>query len=319
MPLDPQVRVFLDQLASLDAPGYPALGVEESRRIYSLRADLNFPAPEVGAVFERAAEGPLGAVPLRVYRGFGSAADAELPALIYFHGGGWVLGDLDTHDAICRELANLAQCAVLSVAYRLAPEYKFPQPLDDAIAAARWIAANAQSLGIDPSRIAVGGDSAGATLAAVVAHVFRSSGGPRLTMQILFYPPTDLMSDSASHLEFAQGYGLTRESVLWFRDQYLRDEADADDWRASPLRAPDHRNLPPAYVLTAGYDTLRDEGRLYAEALQRAGVTTTYECFEGMIHGFINLGRVLAGAHHALYRAAQALKIVFEPPRRRRA
>ena len=315
MQLDPQVRSFLEQLALVNAPGYASLGIEASRHIYRLRADMNIPTAEVAAVFNAEAAGPAGALPLRIYRAYGSSPDTSLPALIYFHGGGWVLGDLDTHDAICRELANLAHCAVIAVAYRLAPEHKFPQPVEDALAATRWIADHAEELGIDRQRIAIGGDSAGATLAATVALVLRDSGGPRLSMQILFYPPTDMMSDSASHLQFAEGYGLTRESVLWFRAQYLRDESDAIDWRASPLRAPDHSGLPPAYILTAGFDTLRDEGRLYAEALQRAGVTTTYECFEGMIHGFINLGRVLAAAHHALYRAAQALKTVFEPSR----
>lgn len=313
MQLDPQARVFLDQLALLNAPGYAQLGVAESRRAYRLRADMNMPAAEVAEVTDCATGAPQGALALRIYRAYGSAHDAALPALIYFHGGGWVLGDLDTHDAICRELANLAHCAVIAVAYRLSPEHKFPQPVDDAVEATKWIAANTERLRIDPNRIAIGGDSAGGTLAAAVALTFRDAGGPRLAMQVLFYPPSDLMSDCPSHKQFAQGYGLTFESVLWFRAQYLREEADALDWRASPLRAADHRGLPPAYILTAGFDTLRDEGRLYADALHRAGVTTTYECFEGMIHGFINLGRVLSGAHHALYRAAQALRAVFEP------
>ncbi|HKO87169.1 MAG TPA: alpha/beta hydrolase [Burkholderiales bacterium] len=311
---DPQVLELLAELAKAKVPGYEVLGVQQARALYSARADMNMPRVEVAQVVDMHIEGPGGRLPLRIYRAYGSQDTEQLPALVYFHGGGWVLGDLDTHDPICRELANMAHCAVVSVGYRLSPEHKFPEPVEDAIAATRWVAENAASLHIDSQRIAVGGDSAGGTMAAVVCLEFRDQGGPKIVMQALMYPPTDLLAQTASHMEFARGYGLTRESVLWMRGHYIRDEQDPHDWRCSPLRASDHRNLPPAFILTAGFDTLRDEGRLYAEALHNAGVLTTYECFEGMVHGFINLGRVLAGARHALYRVAQALKAVFEPP-----
>ena len=319
MPLDPQAHALLEQQAQANAPGYEFLGVEQARALYEARAAMNMPSVAVAEVFDMQTDGPGGTLPLRVYRAYGSKESEKLPALVYFHGGGWVLGNLDTHDPICRELANMAHCAVIAVAYRLSPEHKFPQPVEDAIAATRWVAANAEALRIDAERIAVGGDSAGGTMAAVICLEFRDTGGPKIAMQVLIYPPADLLADTASHRDFAKGYGLTRDSVLWLRGHYIRDEADPLDWRCSPLRAADHCNLPPAYILTAGFDTLRDEGRLYAEALHRAGVITTYECFEGMVHGFINLGRVLAGAHHALYRVAQALKAVFEPTQPRRA
>lgn len=319
MQLDPQVRMLLlAQQSQEGQSGYEVLGVEKARAIYAARADMNLPGAAVAEVVDMEIDGPGGALQLRIYRAYGSSSIDILPALVYFHGGGWVLGDLETHDPICRELANLAHCSVIAVAYRLSPEHKFPEPLEDALAATRWVAANAESLRIDPQRIAVGGDSAGGTMAAVICLEFRDQGGPGIVMQALIYPPADLLADTASHRDFAKGYGLTRESVLWMRGHYIRSEEDPLDWRCSPLRAADHRNLPPAYILTAGFDTLRDEARLYAEALQRAGVTTTYECFEGMIHGFLNLGGVLAGAQHALYRVAQALKAVFEPRQARR-
>ena len=315
MNLDPQARAFLEQLAAANPPSYPAMGVQAARQLYAARADTNMPTAEVAEVYDTNAEGRGGPLPLRVYRGIGTDSEAALPVMVYFHGGGWVVGDIETHDPICRELANIAHCAVISVAYRRSPEHKFPEPVEDAVAATLWVASNAKALRIDPTRIAVGGDSAGGALATVTAIILRDRGGPPLAMQALIYPPVDLLSDTDSHRDYAEGYGLTRDSVLWFRNQYLRDERDAYDWRASPLRAPDFRNLPPAYILTAGFDTLRDEGLLYAEALHRAGVPTTYECFEGMIHGFINIGRYMSAAHHAVYRIAQALKTVFDPPR----
>jgi acetyl esterase len=200
---------------------------------------------------------------------------------------------------------------VVSVDYRLAPEHKFPAAFDDAVAATRWVHANAGALGIDAGRLAVGGDSAGGNLAAAVAIAFRDTRGPRIAMQSLIYPATDMAADTPSHLAFAEGYMLTRDAVLWFKGNYLRGPEDEGDWRASPLRAEDLAGLPSAYLITAGFDPLLDEGRAYADRLRAAGVTVTYECFAGMIHGFVTMGAAIAAAHHAIYRASLGLKRAF--------
>jgi acetyl esterase len=257
-----------------------------------------------------AASGPAGPIPLRLYRGLGAAAGAPLPLLVYFHGGGWTIGDLDTHDIVCRTLANKARCAVIAVDYRMGPEHKFPAAVEDCIAATRWVAERAAALGVDAARIAVGGDSAGGNLAAVVAITLRDALGPALVFQALVYPATDQRMDSASHARFGEGYLLTRDNMLWFRDNYL-SPADYDDWRASPLRAADLARLPPAHIITAGYDPLVDEGRAYSDRLVAAGVPVLYECFEGMAHGFLTMGGVVAAANHALYRLGQSLAQAF--------
>jgi acetyl esterase len=197
------------------------------------------------------------------------------------------------------------------VAYRLAPEHRFPAGVEDSVAATRWVAAHAAEFGIDASRLAVAGDSAGGNLAAVVALALRDQGGPRLAMQVLVYPVTDQAADTESHLRFAEGYLLTREDMLWLRQNYLRDERDAADWRASPLRAGDFSRLPPAYIIIAGFDPLHDEGNAYAERLTQAGVPVTLECFEGQVHGFIVMGGVMAAANHALARIGQILRTCF--------
>jgi acetyl esterase len=228
--------------------------------------------------------------------------------VVYFHGGGWVCGDLDTHDAVCRGIANHGRCAVVSVDYRLAPEHKFPAAVEDAIAALAWTSANAASLGIDAERLVAGGDGAGGNLAAVAAIAAREGGGPPLAMQILVYPVADQSLDCASYERFGEDYPLTRETMRWCRDHYLRDARDVADWRASPLHAADLARLPPAYVITAGFDPLYDEGKAYAERLMQAGVPVTYECFEGQVHGFLIMGGVMAAANHAVYRIGQAIR-----------
>jgi acetyl esterase len=303
--LDPQARAVLERVARADLPPYPQLGAHGARQLYrETRGALAAPPPEVESVEDLLAPGPAGDIRVRLYRPRGAADAGPLPALVYFHGGGWTIGDLDTHDVVCRELADLARCAIASVDYRLAPEHKFPAAVDDAVAATRWVAREAGRLGIDARRIAVGGDSAGGNLAAVVALVARDEGGPPLAMQTLIYPATDMAADTASHLRYAEGLLLTRDSIVWFRENYLRDAADEADWRASPLKAPDLARLPPAYVITAGFDPLVDEGRAYADRLQTAGVPVTYECFEGMIHGFVTMGGAIAAAHHAAFARA---------------
>lgn len=312
MQLDPQARAVLERIARANLPEYSQLGVDAARTLYrETRGGLSPAPPEVASIDNLRAPGAAGEIPVRLYRALGSRCDERLPALVYFHGGGWTIGDLDTHDVVCRELANLARCAVISVAYRRAPEHKFPAAVEDAIAATEWVVRAGDQLGLDATRIAAGGDSAGGNLAAVVALALRDAAGPRLAMQLLIYPATDLAATSPSHDRYAAGYGLTRDAIAWFTANYLRNAADADDWRASPLKAGDLSRLPPAYVITAGFDPLCDEGRAYADRLHAAGVSVTYECFEGMIHGFITMGGAIAAAHHALYRAAQALRIAF--------
>jgi acetyl esterase len=310
--LDPQAKQLLERVEAANLLPYSRLGVAAARELYKVsRRPLALPAPEVAAVADIDAPGPGGTLRVRHYRPHGSTASETLPALVFFHGGGFVIGDLDTHDGACRALANAARVAVLAVDYRLAPEHPFPAAVDDAIAATRWIAASAQTLRIDPARIAVGGDSAGGNLAAVVAIALRDAGGPQLALQVLVYPATDLAAAHPSHFTYAEGHLLTRDSVLWFHGHYLGDHARASDWRASPLRAPDLSGLPPTYIVTAGFDPLVDEGEAYAERLIAAGVRVTYECFTGQIHGFLLMGGVLAAANHAIARAALVMRIAF--------
>ncbi|MCJ7837772.1 MAG: alpha/beta hydrolase, partial [Burkholderiales bacterium] len=212
MPVDPQMQAVLEKAASAALPAYSTVSAVEARRLYKeTRAALSPPVPEVESVRDLAASGPAGPIPLRLYRGLGTTADAPLPVLVYFHGGGWTIGDLDTHDIVCRTLANRARCAVVSVDYRMGPEHKFPAAVEDCLAATRWVAGQAATLCVDAARIAVGGDSAGGNLAAVVAIILRDAGGPPLVFQALVYPATDQRMDSASHSKFGEGYLLTRD------------------------------------------------------------------------------------------------------------
>jgi acetyl esterase len=235
-----------------------------------------------------------------------------LPVLVFFHGGGWVVGDIESHDTGCRHLANRAECAVVSVDYRLAPEHKFPAAVEDCLAATAWVAGNAASLGVDAGRLAVGGDSAGGNLAAVVSLLARDHGTPRIGHQLLIYPATDAAMRHDSMARFAEGYVLTRSTMRWFYEQYLRTLADAADWQASPLAAPDLGGLPPAFVLTAGYDPLCDEGDAYAARLAAAGVSVTHRRFTGQIHGFALNGKIIRAAETALDEAAAALRAIWQ-------
>ncbi len=313
MPVDLQMQAVIERVNMSGLPPFYTVSAVEARRLYKeTRGVLSPPVPEVGEVRDLAAPGPAGPIALRLYRGLATEAGARLPVLVYFHGGGWTIGDLDTHDIVCRTLANNARCAVVSVDYRMGPEHKFPAAVEDCVAATRWVAAEAVTLGIDAARIAVGGDSAGGNLATVVAITLRDTGGPRLVFQALVYPATDQRMDTASHTKFGEGYLLTRNNMLWFRDNYL-GPAHYNDWRASPIRAADLSRLPPAHIITAGYDPLVDEGRAYSERLVAAGVPVLYECFEGMTHGFLTMGGVVAAANHALYRLGQSLTQAFKP------
>ena len=312
MAVDPQMQGVLDRIAKAALPAFYTVSADEARRLYrESRAAFSPAVPEVAEARDLALSGPGGPIPLRLYRGLGTEAGALLPVLVFFHGGGWTIGDLDTHDIVCRTLANKARCAVVAVDYRMGPEHKFPAAVDDCIAATRWVAAQSAAIGVDASRIAVGGDSACVNLAAVTAIALRDAGGPPLVFQALVYPATDQRMDSDSHARLAEGYLLTRNNMLWFRGNYL-EPGQYDDWRASPLRAADLARLPPAHIITAGYDPLLDEGRAFSDRLVAAGVPVLYECFEGMTHGFLTLGGVVAGANHALYRLAQSLSQAFK-------
>jgi acetyl esterase len=226
---------------------------------------------------------------------------------VFFHGGGWTVGDVDSYDPLCRALANKAQCSVLSVDYRLAPEHPFPAAVDDAYMATRWASEHAGDIGVDRSRIAVGGDSAGGNLAAVTAILARDRGGPSLVFQLLVYPATDQGSERPSWQQFGRGYLLELESIRYFQKKYLRHGRDYRDWRASPLLRKDLTGLPPALVITAGFDPLLDDCVAYVEHLRAARVEVEYHCFEGMVHGFLTLGRMFTAADEACDVAARAL------------
>ena len=304
MSVHPQVQTLLDRVAQSPFPAYHTVSAHVARRIYrDTRAVLAPKAPELPEVRLLAFENYA----MRMYR---PVKGETLPALVYFHGGGWTIGDLDTHDVLCRSLAVGAHCVVFSVDYRLAPEHPFPAALDDCFAATRYVAENAAKLQIHG--VAVGGDSAGGNLAATVALLARDGGGPALAFQLLIYPATDQRMGAASHERNGQGYLLTGDSIRYFRRNYLPNERDWNDWRASPLLAKSHANLPPALVITAGYDPLLDEGRAYAERLAAEGVPTVYREYSDMVHGFLLLGGVLDTANAAVGECAKALRAAFD-------
>ena len=296
--LSPKARAIVDQVAAL--PQLPTLTPVEARgRPVPLEA-----APEaVASLTARTIPGPGGPMAIRIYR----PRDALGAALVYFHGGGWVVGSLESADGSCRALANRSRCVVVSIDYRLAPETKFPGAVDDAYAATRWVSENAADLRIDPTHIAVGGASAGGNLAAAVALVARERGGPKIAFQLLTVPVTELSSKAASHREFAEGYGLSAADMTWFGLHYVRTPADADDPRASVLRA-DLHDLPPAFVITAECDPLRDDGEAYAEKLRKLGIAARYKRYPGMFHGFMGFPGVLPEATQAFEDAGAALR-----------
>ena len=311
--LHPRARSLLDLLDKGTVPATHTLAPDDARTFYLARRALTQPAPpEVAEVRDVRAELPHGALAMRLYRPLGSRAETRLPVLVYFHGGGWTMGDLDTHDVLCRELANGAGCAVVSVDYRLGPEHRFPAAVDDCIAATRWVHEHAGELGVDPQRLAVGGDSAGRNLAAVVAIAARDEGGPPICFQLLIYPATDMRRTHDSHKVNGEGYLLTKDTLAYFHDHYIDDPVHDLDWRASPLLHADLRRLPPALVLTAGYDPLRDEGLAYSQRLTEAGNRATHVCFERQIHGFIMMGRVIDEANEAVAMCAAAVARAFK-------
>jgi acetyl esterase len=313
MPLDPEAQAVLDELAVVSAIDPFDITAEQWREIFSNQAD-GAPGPDIARVETLQIPGPAGAIPARLYAPAGSdAADAKdaKPALVFFHGGGFVLGGLDTHDSTCRELAVGSDCVVVSVDYRLAPEAKFPAAPEDCYAATKWVHDEAARLGIDPTRIAVGGDSAGGNLAAVVAIMSRDRGGPGLAHQLLIYPVTEHRFDTESYERNGEGYFLSRDMMRWFWHQYLETEADGRNPLASPLLAENLTDLPSATLLTAEFDPLMDEGRAYAEALQKAGVATQYTNYPGVFHGFFGMSAQIPRALQAVEEACAALRAAF--------
>jgi acetyl esterase len=305
MALDPQVRTLLDQMGALDSPPIHKLSASEARKqSMDMAAMQGVPEP-VAIIEDRTIPGPASPIPLRIYT---PAMDGPLPIFIYLHGGGWVIGNIESSDGLCRALCNASRCIVISVDYRLAPENPFPAAVEDSYHAVLWVSKNALSFGGDESRIAVGGDSAGGNLAAVVTQIARDRGRPALKYQLLIYPVTDAACDTPSYSQNSEGYFLTKDAMRWFWGHYLGRDGNPGDPKASPLRAHSFKDLPPAMVITAEYDPLRDEGESYANRLRDAGVPVQLIRYEGVIHGFFTMGAILDQGRNALEQAAAALR-----------
>ncbi|HWE36078.1 MAG TPA: alpha/beta hydrolase [Isosphaeraceae bacterium] len=305
MPLDPQAKAYLDQLAAVGAPSLAELPVEEARRLFRERRSLAGPPEEVGKVEDRTI---AGGIPVRVYTPIGDI-EGPRPALMFFHGGGWTIGDLDTVDTPCRRLANGSGCVVVSVDYRRAPEHRFPAALDDAFAATGYVAAHPEEFGVDPDRLAVGGESAGGNLAAAVALRARDRGGPPIAFQMLIYPVLDSGCNTPSYREHAEGYGLTRLGMRRYWSNYLPDLVSGRDPLAAPASADDLRGLPPALVQTAEFDVLRDEAESYAARLRAAGVAAECRRYDGLIHGYFYFAGIIDRGRGAIDDAARALEM----------
>jgi acetyl esterase/lipase len=310
MPLDPQAKTLLDQMAASGTPPLTAQSVAEARQGVLAFAQLGGDPEPVGNVEDREIPGPNGTIPLRIYT---PAGNGPFPVLVFYHGGGWVICNLETHDPVCRSLANAARCVVVSVDYRLAPEHRFPAAADDCYAATQWALSNATLINGDSARVAVGGDSAGGNLAAVVTLMARDRNAAVPIFQLLVYPVTDyFIPGTPSYRQNADGYFLTRDDMVWFWNHYLNDAAEAANPYACPLRATSQAGLPPALVITAEFDPLRDEGEMYAARLRESGVTAQLVHYEGMIHGFFSMGGVLDQGRNALALAAAQLRAAFD-------
>lgn len=312
--LDAEARMLLDLMEKAVQDGRPKLNTLPyavgRQAVDKMSEDSEADPPQVGETVDGDFAGPGGRIRFRRYRPQGAAA-GPLPTLIYYHGGGFVIGNIETHDSTCRRLANKSRCQVISIDYRLSPEHPFPAPTDDGVAAFRHIRDNAAAFGADAKRLAVGGDSAGGAIAAVVCQGLRDSGEQGPAFQMLIYPATDSSKQSASRVSFAEGYFLTKDLMDWFWKAYVPAGTDLADLRLSPLLAKDFKGLPPAFVLTAGYDPLRDEGRAYADRLIDAGIKTTYVNYPGTIHGFFSLTRFLSQGLKANDEAAAVMGAHF--------
>ena len=306
MPLDPQVKQIMEQVAALGLPDAHTVSPAEARANAKKRPRA--PGPEVAKVEDRTIPGPDGQVPVRIYTPEG---DGPFPILAWYHGGGWVIGDLDMADGTARNLCVGAQCVVVSVDYRLAPETKFPGPAEDCWAATKWMVDNASSINGDPTRLAVGGDSAGGNLAAAMCLMAADLGGPEIALQLLVYPVTDVNFNTVSYSENGEGYSLSKVGMQWFWDHYINGDEDAVNPYAAPLQAKSLAGQPPALVITAEYDPLRDEGEAYAKRLREASVETTATRYDGMIHGFFSMGAVVDKGKQAVDEASAALRNAF--------
>ena len=301
----PKLQELLAMPADPDVTPVEEMAPDEARADFdSALGSVDGEKPDIHAVRDIEVPGPGGAIPARLYEPV--PADGLRPLLVYFHGGGYIRGNIETHDSACRILANSSGCLVASVDYSLAPECKFPGAIEECFAATRWFSENAAEIGADASRLAVGGDSAGGNMACAVTLMARDAGGPAIKFQLLIYPNTDMKADNESVRAFSKGYWL--DSLPFYVASYLRSDADIENPLASPLRAPDLSNLPPAYVMTAGFDPLRDEGKAYAERLSAAGVAVEYRCYDDMIHGFTLLRTILDDADEATAACGEALK-----------
>jgi acetyl esterase len=308
--LDPDAAAVFAAFQAANRPPYESVSPAVARELYLAGRPVSNPEPpELESAKPLSIPAAHGAIPARIYTPKSLRKSNGLsPCLVFFHGGGWVIGDLDSHDVVCRKLAHEGELIVISVDYRLAPEHKFPAAADDAIAATKWVAGNAKTLGIDAAQILVGGDSAGGNLAAVVALAARDGDGPKLAGQVLIYPATDFAMSHPSHREPETSILLTHSVIKWFSNHYLSGTTDIDNWKASPARAQTLAGLPPSYVMTAGADPLRDEGDEYAARLKQAGVAVTYRHFPGQFHGFFTMGKLLPQANIALSEIAGWLK-----------
>jgi acetyl esterase len=308
--LDPEAQAYLDATAALGLPSIAEQGAVAARRGVVLRAPaLNGEPETVARVEDRTVPGPAGAIPVRNY--YPAASGGPLPILLFFHGGGWVTGDLDTHDSVCRGLANRASCVVVAVDFRCAPEHRFPAALDDCWATVEWLGHHAGDLGADPGRIAVSGESAGGNLAAAVAIRARDRGAPRIAAQLLVYPVLDFDLETPSYVAKATGFGLTKDSMRWYWEQYLGEGADGFAPEASPLRAETLTGLPPALIVTCEHDPLHDEGVAYARRLAEAGVRVEHNDEEGMIHGYFRMAGAISRARRSWDDCARFLGEAF--------
>ena len=310
MTLDPQAQTLLTKLAAAGRPPRSQMTLAEARALSIATAvEANDPPEPVGTVENRVIESSGLSIPIRIYT---PDAAGPFPMLLYFHGGGWVLSNLDTHDSLCCKITNRAQCIVISVDFRLAPEHKFPAAVEDSFAATCWATEHATELNGDAQRIAVAGDSAGGNLAAVVALMARDQHKPALIYQVLIYPVTGYHTPGTpSYFELGEGYNLTREEMIWFWRSYLRDEQDVQNPYAVPMHAQALHDLPPAFILTAEYDPLRDEGEAYAAHLRENGIPVTLKRYPGMLHGFVNMSGILDQGKQAIEDIAAALRQAF--------
>lgn len=315
MPLHPQLVPLAEGMHGPDAKKMSEMSIDEARAGYLALSAMFGPGEEVGSVEDREVPGPAGPIPVRVYTPAG--LDGTAPVAVFYHGGGWTIGDLDSHDRECRAICNRVGCIIVSVHYRRAPETRFPGAFDDSFAALCWVGEHAAELGGDPARIAVAGDSAGGNLSASMAVHARDHGGPKLCFQLLIYPAVDFAGEYASASENAEGPFLTTETMHWFEAQFLgqpaseADRATLVDPRLSPLHAADHAGLPPALIVTAELDPLRDQGRAYAEQLEAAGVPVTLHEYEGMAHLFFQLSPICDDAKALIEESSEALSKAF--------